>query len=65
MPTSISNSLRARHHVTAILVSHDGSTWSPEVVASLAKQRHEIDQLIAVDTGSTDESLRQIGRAHV
>ena len=65
MPTSISNSLRTRHHVTAILVSHDGSTWLPEVVASLAKQRHEIDQLIAVDTGSTDESLRLIRNAGI
>ena len=63
MPTSISNSLRARHHVTAILISHDGATWLPEVVASLAKQRHEIDQLIAVDTGSKDESLRLIKNA--
>jgi GT2 family glycosyltransferase len=65
MPTSISNSLRARHHVTAILISHDGATWLPEVVASLAKQRHEIDQLIAVDTGSKDESLRLIKNAGI
>ncbi|MFM7873114.1 MAG: glycosyltransferase family 2 protein, partial [Actinomycetota bacterium] len=60
MPTSISSTLRSRHHVTAILVSHDGATWLPEVVASLAKQKHEIDQLIAIDTGSKDESLRLI-----
>ena len=65
MPTSISNSLRTRHHVTAILISHDGATWLPEVVASLAKQRHEIDQLIAVDTGSKDESLRLIRNAGI
>ncbi|NDE83502.1 MAG: glycosyltransferase family 2 protein, partial [Actinobacteria bacterium] len=65
MPTSISNSLRSRHHVTAILISHDGATWLPEVVASLAKQRHEIDQLIAVDTGSKDESLRLIKNAGI
>ncbi len=65
MPTSISNSLRSRHHVTAILVSHDGATWLPEVVASLAKQKHEIDQLIAVDTESKDESLRLIRNAGI
>lgn len=63
MPTSISNSLRSRHHVTAILVSHDGATWLPEVVASLTKQRHEIDQIIAVDTGSIDDSLRLLKNA--
>ena len=65
MPTSISNSLRSRHHVTAILVSHDGATWLPEVVASLTKQRHEIDQLIAVDTGSLDDSPRLLKNAGI
>jgi GT2 family glycosyltransferase len=65
MPTSISNSLRSRHHVTAILVSHDGATWLPEVVASLAKQRHEIDQIIAIDTGSIDDSLRLLKNAGI
>ncbi|MFM1789048.1 MAG: hypothetical protein RLZZ12_397 [Actinomycetota bacterium] len=65
MPTSISNSLRSRHHVTAILVSHDGATWLPEVVASLTKQRHEIDQIIAVDTGSIDDSVRLLKNAGI
>ena len=59
MPTSrIEPPIRARHHVTAILVAHDGATWLPEVVASLSKQKHEIDQLIAVDTGSKDDSAK-------
>ncbi len=65
MPTSISNSLRTRHHVTAILVSHNGATWLPEVVASLTKQRHEIDQVIAVDTGSVDDSMRLLKNAGI
>ena len=65
MPTSISNSLRSRHHVTAILVSHNGATWLPEVVASLTKQRHEIDQVLAVDTGSTDDSPRLLKNAGI
>lgn len=47
MPTSLKNN----HHVTAIVVSHDGALWLPEVVASLSKQKHAIDQLVAVDTG--------------
>ena len=65
MPTSISNSLRARHYVTAILVSHNGATWLPEVVASLTKQRHEIDQVLAIDTGSSDDSPRLLKNAGI
>ena len=65
MPTSISNSLKSRHHVTAILVSHDGATWLPEVVASLTKQKFEIDQVIAVDTGSKDDSLKLLRNAGI
>ena len=41
-----------QHFVTAILVSHDGALWLPEVVASLAKQKRAIDRI-------------KIGRAHV
>ena len=65
MPTSISNSLRSRHHVTTILVAHNGATWLPEVVASLTKQRHEIDQVIAVDTSSKDDSARLLKNAGI
>ncbi|MEY3715395.1 MAG: hypothetical protein RL155_270, partial [Actinomycetota bacterium] len=42
MPTSSQN------FVTAIIVSHDGALWLPEVVASLAKQKRTIDQVIAI-----------------
>lgn len=66
MPTSrIEPSIRTRHHVTAILVAHDGATWLPEVVASLSKQKHEIDQLIAVDTGSKDDSAKLLRNAGI
>ena len=58
MPTS-------RHFVTAIIVSHDGALWLPEVVASLAKQRREIDQVIAVDTGSIDSSTKLLKSAGI
>ena len=52
MPTSDNN------FVTAIIVSHNGALWLPEVVASLAKQRRAIDQIIAIDTGSEDSSVK-------
>jgi len=59
MPTS------QQHFVTAVVVSHDGALWLPEVVASLAKQRREINQVIAIDTGSTDSSMRLLKSAGI
>lgn len=49
------------HHVTAVLVTHDGSRWLPHVLDSLAGQRRPPDVLIAVDTSSTDDSRRLVG----
>ena len=53
------------HRVSAILVVHDGATWLPEVVASLASQTRAIDQLISVDTGSVDSSAKLLKGARV
>ena len=53
------------HRVTAILVLHDGATWLPEVVASLASQTHPINQTIAVDTGSIDGSTKMLKGARI
>jgi hypothetical protein len=53
--------VESAHHVTAILVSHDGFRWLPHVLDSLAGQRRMPDDLIAVDTGSTDGSGRPPG----
>lgn len=65
MPTSQDQSLRSPHHVTAILVAHDGATWLPEVVASLSKQKRAVDQLIAIDTGSQDGSASLMRNAGI
>ena len=46
-----------RHHVTAVLVSHNGSLWLPRVLDALADQTRPIEVLVAVDTGSDDGSL--------
>ena len=43
--------------VTALLVSHDGARWLPAVLAGLRDQQRRPDQIIAVDTGSSDGSL--------
>ena len=44
--------------VTAVLVTHDGAKWLPEVIAALSSQTRRIDRIVAVDTGSQDNSLK-------
>lgn len=51
--------------VTAILVVHDGATWLPEVVASIASQSRKADQIVAVDTGSLDSSAKLLKGARI
>ncbi len=46
--------------VTAILVSHDGATWLPEAIAGISAQSRPIDRIIAVDTGSIDNSVQML-----
>lgn len=47
---------RRHHHVTAVIVSHDGSTWLPAVLTTLAKQTRQPDAFVGVDTDSADAS---------
>src|SRR3954468_23740068 len=46
----------ARHLVTAVLVAHDGDVWQPEALAALQWQRRLPQRVVAVDTGSTDDT---------
>lgn len=46
------------HLVTAVIVSHDGQRWLPECLAALAAQDRPPQRVVAVDTGSTDDSVR-------
>lgn len=48
---------RRVHRVTAVLVSHDGGIWLPAVLTQLAEQTRPVDEVIATDTGSTDDSV--------
>lgn len=45
-----------RHVVTAVLVTHDGRRWLPDVLDALDAQTRRPERLVAVDTGSTDGS---------
>jgi GT2 family glycosyltransferase len=47
-----------RHVVTAVLVSHDGARWLPEALSGLLSQERPVQDVIAADTGSADESAQ-------
>ena len=51
--------------VTAILVVHDGATWLPETVASIASQTRSADRVMAIDTGSVDASAKLLKGARI
>ncbi len=52
-----------RHVVTAVLVSHDGARWLPDALAGLLGQERPVQNVIAADTGSADESARLLAEA--
>ena len=52
-------------YVTAIIVTHDGVTWLPEVVAALSAQKHQADEIVAVDNGSKDTSIKLLNNAGI
>lgn len=49
--------------VTAILVTHNGERWLPRVLEALGASAQLPDRLVAVDTGSTDNSVDLVARA--
>ncbi|WP_406304724.1 glycosyltransferase [Streptomyces sp. NBC_00885] len=52
-----------RHVVTAVLVAHDGARWLPDALAGLVGQERPVQNVIAADTGSADDSARLITEA--
>ncbi|MDT0270734.1 glycosyltransferase family 2 protein [Streptomyces sp. DSM 44915] len=52
-----------RHVVTAVLVSHDGERWLPEVLRGLLGQERPVQGVIAADTGSADSSATLLTEA--
>ncbi|RFU87905.1 family 2 glycosyl transferase [Streptomyces triticagri] len=47
-----------RHVVTAVLVAHDGARWLPDALAGLLGQERPVQNVVAADTGSADDSAR-------
>ena len=64
-PTSSGENSSSDLYITAILVTHNGATWLPEVIASLSSQTRRVDRIIAVDTGSGDSSPELLRRAGI
>ncbi|MFF5025984.1 glycosyltransferase family 2 protein [Streptomyces collinus] len=52
-----------RHVVTAVLVSHDGARWLPHALAGLLGQERPVQNAVAADTGSADDSARLVTEA--
>ncbi|MET9498540.1 glycosyltransferase family 2 protein [Streptomyces sp. NPDC006552] len=52
-----------RHVVTAVLVSHDGARWLPDVLSGLLGQERPVQDAVAADTGSADDSAALVGAA--
>ncbi|MCR3730113.1 GT2 family glycosyltransferase [Streptomyces umbrinus] len=46
--------------VTAVLVSHDGARWLPDALAGLLGQERPVQNAVAADTGSADDSARLV-----
>jgi GT2 family glycosyltransferase len=53
----------ARPHVTAVIVAHDGAAWIPHLIETLEASTRFPDQLVAVDTGSVDDSAKLLREA--
>ncbi|MEE1738862.1 glycosyltransferase [Streptomyces sp. BE147] len=52
-----------RHVVTAVLVSHDGARWLPDALSGLLGQERPVQNVVAADTGSADDSARLVTEA--
>lgn len=52
-----------RHVVTAVLVAHDGARWLPKALQGLLAQDRPVQDVVAADTGSADDSARLLAEA--
>jgi GT2 family glycosyltransferase len=52
-----------RHVVTAVLVAHDGVRWLPKALEGLLNQDRPVQDVMAADTGSADDSARLLAES--
>ena len=53
----------AEDHVTAVIVSHNGGRWLPQLIDSLRASGRRPDRILGVDTGSSDGSAQLLAGA--
>ncbi|MFD5553005.1 glycosyltransferase [Streptomyces sp. NPDC127068] len=63
LPDPTSPPAHPRHVVTAVVVTHDGARWLPDTLAGLLGQTRPVQDAVAADTGSADESARLVTEA--
>lgn len=68
-PAAPETALTSAFSVTAVVVAHDGAAWLPRTLAAITAQTRRPELVLAVDTGSTDETpgilRRTLGTDHV
>ena len=57
--------VRRTHRVTAVVVAHDGARWLPRLLSALADSTRPPDHVVAVDTGSRDETAQLLADSAV
>ncbi|MFZ9693178.1 MAG: glycosyltransferase family 2 protein [Candidatus Nanopelagicales bacterium] len=55
--------IQVLHYVTAVVVSKNGAEWLPRTLQSMKRQSRNIDQFIAADVASVDESVALFEKA--
>lgn len=63
MPDAPSSTRSDAPSVAALIVSHDGARWLPAVIDGLRAQTAPVTRVVAVDTGSKDESAALLDQA--
>ncbi|HYN57210.1 MAG TPA: hypothetical protein VES03_08435 [Motilibacterales bacterium] len=51
------------HHVTALVVAHEGAAWLPRTLEAVAGQERAPDVVVGIDAGSLDGSAGLLGAA--
>ncbi|MGH8777089.1 MAG: glycosyltransferase, partial [Jiangellaceae bacterium] len=62
-PLPVDPSALQMHHVTAVLVAHNGERWLTRALTAVAALDRAPDWLVAVDTGSRDASAQLLAEA--
>jgi GT2 family glycosyltransferase len=63
MPVPVDPRELQHHHVTTVVVAHDGERWLPGALEALVASDRPSDRIVAVDTGSRDTTPQLLADA--